>query len=131
MDEDRAFGNVSIGLVDPIRQVHSTLTPLVRCQARLILTTVRRLCGACAAPGRSATYNLKKLAPYRRAWDARGRNFKLYMADRPEPCAPKPSVHTELIHVDAGSKMSVSHRVWRHPEPVSQPVTATLLAGSR
>ena len=75
-------------------------------------------------------YNLKFFL-YRRAWDARGRNFKLYLADRPEPCAPKPSVHTELIHVDAGSKMSVSHRVWPHPELVSQPVTATLLAGSR
>ena len=46
MDEDRAFGNISIGLVDPIRQVYSTLTPLVRCQARLILSSVRRLCGA-------------------------------------------------------------------------------------
>ena len=126
MDEDRTFGNISIGLVDPIRQVHSTLARLVRCQARLILSSVRRLCGVW-----TLGHVQLKVRPYRRAWDARGRNFKLYMADRPEPCAPKPSVHTELIHVDAGSKMSVSHRVWRHPEPVSQPVTATLLAGSR
>lgn len=35
----------------------------------------------------------------------------MYKADRPVPCAHKPSVHTELIHVDAGSKMSVSHKV--------------------
>ena len=46
MDEDRAVGNISIRLVDPIRQVHSTQTPLVRCQAHLILSSVRRLCGA-------------------------------------------------------------------------------------
>ena len=46
----------------------------------------------------------------------------MYKADRPVPCAHKPSVHTELIHVDAGSKMSVSHKVCPSPKSVSQPL---------
>ena len=86
MDEVRTVANLSSGLVDSIRQEHSAPQNALssRCQAHLI-----SVCGVCA---------------YRRAWDTRGRNFSLYKADRSVPCVQKPSVHTELIRVDAGSK---------------------------
>ena len=110
MDEVRAVANISSGLVDSVRQVHSP-----RNASHPLPGPASSACGVRA---------------YRRAWDARGRNFSLYKADRPVPCAHKPSVHTELIHVDAGSKMSVSHKVCPSPKSVSQSVTTAVLAGS-
>lgn len=51
----------------------------------------------------------------RHAWNAKGRNFSLYKADRQYITGEKPNVHTELIHADAGTKMSVAHKVYRSP----------------
>ena len=39
----------------------------------------------------------------------------MYKNDRQYVTGQKPSVHTEMLHVDAGSKMSVSHKVYRSP----------------
>ena len=63
----------------------------------------------------SAPPNFWSIQYDRRAWDARGRNFTLYKSDRTYVSSQKPSVHTELLHVDAGPKMSVAHKVYRSP----------------
>ena len=63
----------------------------------------------------SAPPNFWSIQYDRRAWDARGRNFTLYKSERTYVSSQKPSVHTELLHVDAGPKMSVAHKVYRSP----------------
>jgi len=63
----------------------------------------------------SAPPNFWSIQYDRRAWDARGRNFTLYKSERTYASGQKPSVHTEIVHADAGPKMSVAHKVYRSP----------------